>query len=375
MDFAVANAKGTTGTGTGTGQRSLGNFASASAASRDDAHGDDDKEQQQRRLSSKKSSKKHDEEDNYGDRWMLDMIGGSSEYTFGSNHIYNAYTIDDKYVDKKEKEEEKNDNDDDDDPVFTTDGDSTNRDGLHFMAPRSFEAPLLDEALHVNADDETATMTTTSCNPVDFVLPPSVQQAATAAQFPGPVHTFATVAALQGGFSPALRQYETPLVLRFTRLIDLLDWNCAASYSEDWRDALTFGDPLVRTPSDVNVTRTNSTADHVRYDLNTSDSRLLCMVHAWTAVTRFWIPEAVHPLLDVLNMLGLGQDIDVDLNFEPDVDQCFDISGMQTAWDDKEGARLREAQVGCGTQGFSPLLTGIVTGTCAVSPVLLAAEH
>ena len=265
-----------------------------------------------------------------------------NEYTFGSDHIYNAYTLDDEYVDDKTKNDDNDVDDEEDGPVFTTDGDAgINRDGLHFMAPRFFEEPLLhDEAL---ADGDTA-----SCNPTDFALPPTVQRAATAAGFPGPVHIFATVAALQGGFSPALRQYETPLVLRFTRLIDLLDWNCAASFSDDWRDALTFGDPLVRTPPNANATRqANSTTDEVRFDLHTSDSRLLCMVHAWTTVTRFWIPEAVHPLLDVLNMLGMGpaaDTVDVDLNFDPDVDRCFDIAGMQTAWDDKEGGLLHTQQ-------------------------------
>ena len=36
-----------------------------------------------------------------------------------------------------------------------------------------------------------------------------------------------------------IEKYETPFAIRFTRLIDTLDWNCAATYSTGWKDAIT----------------------------------------------------------------------------------------------------------------------------------------
>ena len=165
-----------------------------------------------------------------------------------------------------------------------------------------------------------ATATAEKCpEALTYGLPTELPGAAAAASFPGPPELFGLVASIQGGWVPALSLYETPISVRYTRLIDSLDWNCAAAYSDHWDDALTRVDPLVRAPSSVEVPSGIFGTQEI--DLRASAPRFLCAVHAWRAVLTDWVPDAAGTLLPVLASLGL--DFEDGMGYRDDVGECF----------------------------------------------------
>jgi hypothetical protein len=113
--------------------------------------------------------------------------------------------------------------------------------------------------------------------------------------------------------------------VRFTWLISALNWNCAAAYSADWDDALTQGEPLIRTPESVTVTSDVASGlfsdDTETINLHGTDARFLCAIHGWHAVLTDWVPGAASTLLPVLTGFGLniGQ-----LGYRDDIGQCFE---------------------------------------------------
>lgn len=161
------------------------------------------------------------------------------------------------------------------------------------------------------------------CDSNNFQLPSTLTSAYTdafggppGASTPGPpLETFATVAALKNGWTPGLEYYEIPISVRFTHLIDVMNWNCAAVYSEGWLDALTKStDPVLRVPeTSAGIT-----------DMHTSSIRQLCMVHAWATVVDDWVPEARETLEGVLS--GLGYE-NIHFGYNEEVDAFFEISG------------------------------------------------
>ena len=167
----------------------------------------------------------------------------------------------------------------------------------------------------------------TSCVASSYKLPQQLLDAATGAGFPGPPPLFGLVASIQAGWVPALKLYETPMSVRFTRLIDALDWNCAAAYSADWNDALTQADPLVRTPPSITVVSDTGKISKLfssgteAIDLHATDPRFLCAVHGWHAVLTDWIPDAVSTLLPVLTSLGLNGG---KMGYRDDIGTCFE---------------------------------------------------
>lgn len=167
------------------------------------------------------------------------------------------------------------------------------------------------------------------CPPLPhYQLPQGLIDEYNASGFPGAIHILATVAGLDGGWTPGLKQYETPIAIRFTHLIDVMNWNCAAVYSSNWKDALTKAEPLLRSPTTTSVsTAIGDDGDGVfatkDVDLHTSDARLLCMVHSWATVVRDWVPEAVPTLMGVINSYGY---LGVSDTYNKDVDDCFNIN-------------------------------------------------
>lgn len=162
------------------------------------------------------------------------------------------------------------------------------------------------------------------CTSADFELPATLMGAYGAAFPPGqgpPPQTFATVAALKGGWTPGLAMYETPMAVRFTHLIDMLDWNCAASYSADWKDAIDRGEPLVRTPGTVQVADADGAVSAL--NIHSSDARLLCMVHGWATVVLDWVPEAYPSLSGVQYSLGYRGIVP---GYNSTVDEAFDLA-------------------------------------------------
>ena len=134
------------------------------------------------------------------------------------------------------------------------------------------------------------------------------------ASIPNGAHVTGLVAGFQAWIA-GFQNYETPTVLRFTYLIDSMDWNCAASYSHNWKDSLTKSDVLVRTPSSILIGQRS-------VPLHTSDTRLMCIISAWATVVKDWVPESYKPLISYINdfrYTGIGYG-----GYDPDINKCFD---------------------------------------------------
>lgn len=193
-----------------------------------------------------------------------------------------------------------------------------------------------------------------------YELPPQVAAIAQANGFPGPPALFGLVAAIKGGWDPALALSETPMAVRFTKLISELNWNCAAAYSPGWADALTKTDPLVRAPASTTVASNYTEgrfAVHVRdvLDLHTSDVRFLCAVEGWRAVLADWVPEAVDTLLPVLAQFGLGT-AGGPMGYREDVGACF--AGVEDGGEVDASCLQALAEREC----YSPAVMGQIVG-------------
>lgn len=129
-----------------------------------------------------------------------------------------------------------------------------------------------------------------------------------------PVHIFATVAGYQAWIG-YIEKLETPIALHFTRLIDILGWNCAAIYSNEWKDALTEEDPFFHTPASVQV-------NGETVSLHNSDTRFLCMIHSWSTVVEDWTPLGKERLLAHLQDF---QYPDLQPGYNSTVDSCFNL--------------------------------------------------
>ena len=154
--------------------------------------------------------------------------------------------------------------------------------------------------------------------PSDYTLPTSGPFSA----IPSPPGRH--LAGLISGFESwlvGLNMYETPIAIRLENLIDSMDWNCVASYSMGWKDALTKGDVLVRSPEFVNDLSTTVVS------LYNSDTRLLCMASAWSAVVQDWVPEAAGAMLDYLELFQYPFSIR-ESGFDGNVMACFDGDGI-----------------------------------------------
>ena len=140
------------------------------------------------------------------------------------------------------------------------------------------------------------TTNTFECESSLYDLPRELDTITTKAGFPLEMkHIYATIVGLNGGWTEGLKLYETPIVIRFTRLIDIMNWNCAAVYSVQWKDALTKTDPIIRAPEEININGKETIS------LHNSDTRLLCMVNAWATVVEDWVSEAAQPVLGIIS--------------------------------------------------------------------------
>lgn len=126
----------------------------------------------------------------------------------------------------------------------------------------------------------------------------------------------------------------------------MLSWNCVASYSETWKDAVTKGPVLLNTPASATL------EGGVMVDLHTSDARLICMANAWATVVQDWLPEAAEPLLGLLQQFAYP---DIQPGYDADVDACFDIDG--------DGAADRDCiSTVAASKCFSPSVMGSIVG-------------
>jgi hypothetical protein len=106
----------------------------------------------------------------------------------------------------------------------------------------------------------------------------------------------------------------------------MMDWNCVASYSEGWKDALTKGEVLVRSPRFVELIDEGEGGSSI-VDLHTSDARLMCMASAWSTVVQDWVPDASDAMFKYLELFQYPESIQSIDGFEDEVAACFDQDG------------------------------------------------
>lgn len=124
-----------------------------------------------------------------------------------------------------------------------------------------------------------------------------------------------------------------------------------ASYSEKWKDALTRGEVLVRSPRFVELVEVGAGSTVV--DLYTSDARLMCMASAWATVVQDWVPEASSAVFDYLKLFEYPASIQSNAGFVDEVVACFDQDG------DADSACLRAlAESHC----YTPYIMGRIIG-------------
>jgi len=155
------------------------------------------------------------------------------------------------------------------------------------------------------------------------------------------LETFLLIQGLQGGWTPGLKGTETPVTSRIVRLIDNMDWACTAAYSSTWLDSLSMDEPIVRAPK--NFTQENGKT----IDYHTSSTRLLCMVHAWAAVSEEWDPNTKASLSAVLDPF-FGT-LDLTYGLMEEVEDLFFNSGKP-----KKAAAKQYAADNC----YSPKVMG-----------------
>jgi len=150
-----------------------------------------------------------------------------------------------------------------------------------------------------------------------YTFPQAIENATIAAGLPPQMkHIFGTFLGFQA-WIPGIKMYETPLIVRFTHLIDRMGWNCVAAYSLDWKDYLIEGgEPLVRVPMKI-----ISPDGIVEIDMHNSDLRYQCMIHAWSTVVQDWVPESAENVLDFISIYGLT---DSSPSYDDEVSACFD---------------------------------------------------
>ena len=104
---------------------------------------------------------------------------------------------------------------------------------------------------------------------------------------------------------PVLSQFETPIAIRWTSLIDAVFWNCVATYSDAYKDALTRQRPLV------------SGVPKAMYNDN---NKLMCGLNAFAVFLTMALPPGVPLFQGAATQLG----ITVEFNKLPAVQSCTD---------------------------------------------------
>ena len=115
-----------------------------------------------------------------------------------------------------------------------------------------------------------------------------------------------------------LNQMETIYVVRFTHLIDTINWNCAAVYSPDWKNAINKQDDLIHAPDTIQL------SGDLTVNLNTSDARLLCMASAWATVVDDWVPQASDPIKGYITTF---QYPNIEYGYNSRVATCYNENG------------------------------------------------
>eukprot|EP00977_Amphora_coffeiformis_P003851 scaffold768_cov166-Amphora_coffeaeformis.AAC.9 len=113
---------------------------------------------------------------------------------------------------------------------------------------------------------------------------------------------FIIVAAI-GALSPGIRTYETPVAIRFTSYFDSLWWNCVASYSANYKDAITHERPEVVAPDS---------------DMHVTSLRADCAVQATATYAALSIPGAFQPFAEAMEAMGKT----VEPTLDPQVEAC-----------------------------------------------------
>ncbi len=116
-----------------------------------------------------------------------------------------------------------------------------------------------------------------------------------------------------------------------------MNWNCAAIYSNEWKDALVKGEePILRTPKFLQFVEKGEDDDTgaEKIHLHSSDSRLLCIVNSWATVVGDWIPP--DGAMDMYSHLKEFMYPDVQIGWNEEVDECFGMESEKKKEDKDE---------------------------------------
>mmetsp|Transcript_131 Transcript_131/g.470 ORF Transcript_131/g.470 Transcript_131/m.470 type:complete len:555 (+) Transcript_131:90-1754(+) len=141
---------------------------------------------------------------------------------------------------------------------------------------------------------------------------------------------------IEGTIAP-LSKYELPIALRLVSFVDQMIWNCAASYHDEWLDAVTRERPLTAVPE---------------VSLHSTDARILCSAFAIRA--------------SYVDVLGLSLTEDVPVFLETFVPKLLNFSDVGFPADlkafggcsDDEGATACALDEYVASKGYAPAAVG-----------------
>jgi len=145
-----------------------------------------------------------------------------------------------------------------------------------------------------------------------FNYPP--ENFAPADQFPDPINLQNAVLVSRIGF---IVEYETPIQIRFTSIIDETVWQCLAIYHPTALDFITKQRPAVRVD------------DATLANFGTSETRMMCGTYAAMLVANHCFPEGAESAVALIDSLALDASA---LTMNVDVDSC-DIDDTQCLQD------------------------------------------
>jgi len=112
---------------------------------------------------------------------------------------------------------------------------------------------------------------------------------------------------LDQGLVPFLKDFETPVTIRYTNFYDATFWNCIASYSESFKDLLTGEVPAVKVPDSMSET------------MFTTASRFECLVQGASTLNDLWFGGI--PQFDDVTAVLFGDDVP-EKTINTDVKAC-----------------------------------------------------
>ena len=121
-------------------------------------------------------------------------------------------------------------------------------------------------------------------------------------------------------------------------------------YSENWVNSFEdiVGKDTLRSPSNISFAESGTMTS---FSLHNSNTRFLCIAHAWASIVQDWVPESAPHLLPTLEQ-GFG--LTLTPGYNQDVDACFDQ--QSTEYSENKACTKKIAEDSC----YSPSVVGAI---------------